>query len=73
MDVSERPITFTSRTLALLKKTCAQIDKEAVALVYAVKTFHQYLYGLPFKLYTDHKSLSRYFKENTRNPEITSD
>jgi len=38
---------------------CSQklIDNEAIALIFAVKKFHQYIYGRHFVVYTDHQSL----------------
>ena len=39
-------------------KDYSQLEKEALSLVFAVKKFHQYLYGLEFILYTDHKPLT---------------
>jgi hypothetical protein len=53
----ERPIAYASRTLTLAERNYAQIDREALALVFAVTKFHQYIYGRDFLLYTDHKPL----------------
>ena len=32
----------------------SQIDKEALALIFVVKNFHQYIYGSHFVVYSDH-------------------
>ena len=52
---SQRPIAYASRTLAPAERNYAQIDKEALAIVYGVKKFHQYIYGRNVVIYTDHK------------------
>ena len=44
-DGSHRPVAFASRTLSSAEKNFAQIEKEALALVFGVKNFHEYLYG----------------------------
>ena len=63
-DGSEQPIAFASRTLAPAEKRYSQLDEEALAIVFGVKRFHQYLYGRHFTIYTDHKPLRYLFGEN---------
>lgn len=62
-DRTERPLAYASRSLTPSERNYSQIQKEATAIVYGVKHFHQYLYGLqvPFVLRTDHRPLLSIF------------
>lgn len=73
-DGSERPISFASRTLNAAEKRYSQIQKEATAIIFGVRRYHQYLYGraVPFILRTDHKPLLSIFGPYRGIPEVTA-
>ena len=57
------PIAFSFGSLAPAEKNYSQTDKEALAIVFGVKHFHQYLFGQFFTIKSDHKPLQHLLGE----------
>lgn len=66
----EQPIAFASRTLNKAERNYAQIDKEALAIVFCLQKFFKYVYGLHFILETDHKPLTYIFSKKKECPQV---
>ena len=71
-DGTEKSIAFASRTLAPSEKRYSQLDKEALASMFGVKRFHQYLYGRQFIIHSDHKPLMFIFEDSKAVPPTAS-
>jgi len=69
-DGSEKPVCYASRTLSSAERNYATVEKEGLALVFAVRKFHQFLFGLgnKFTMITDHKPLLGLFSESSALP-----
>ena len=63
-DGSEHPVAYASRSLSPAEQNYSHLDKEALAIVFGVGKFHQYICGRKFTLYTDHKPLIHIFSES---------
>ena len=64
-DGQEQLIAFASRTLAPAERNYSQLEKEALAKVFAV---NHYLFGRHFVILSDHKPLQHIFKETSATP-----
>lgn len=53
----DQPIAYTSRLLNDAEQNYSTIERELLAIVYAVNHFRPYLFGRKFQLVTDHKPL----------------
>ena len=61
------PVTFISRKLTPVETRYSQTEREGLAVVWACERLHYYLYGINFKLLSDHKPLLQLYSP-TRKP-----
>ena len=71
-DGSEHPVAYTSRSLSPAEKNYSHLYKEALAIIFGIGKFHQYICGRKFTLYTDHKPLIHIFNESKSVPAMAS-
>jgi hypothetical protein len=71
-DGSERPIANASKTLTETQGKYSQIHKEALAIIFGLRKFHQFLYGRRFILVTDHKPLISLFGTEKGTPSMAA-
>ena len=63
-DNSERTIMHASKTLTDTQRKYGQIKKKALAIIFALRKFHQFLYGKKITIVTDHRALTSMFAPN---------
>ena len=68
----EKAIAFASRTLNKAESNYAQIEREALSIVFGVRRFHQYLYGRRFTLLTDHRPLTTILGPHSGIPSLAA-
>lgn len=71
IDGRDKPVLFTSCTLTKAQQNYAQLYKEALAIVFAVKKFHKYIFGKRFVIFSDHQPLRDIFNETKSMPIAT--
>ncbi|KAM7309689.1 retrovirus-related Pol polyprotein from transposon 17.6 [Ixodes scapularis] len=72
MHGKDYPIAFRSRTLTKAERNYSQLEKEALALVFGVTKFRDYLFGNRFTLVTDHKPLTALFHPERAIPQMAA-
>ena len=65
---TERPIGYVSRSLQEAERKYSTLEKEALAIIFGVKKFHQFLYGHRFIIKTDNKPLEGLLNEKKGIP-----
>ena len=60
-------IGFMARALSVSERNYSTTKRELLAIVFALKKFHKFLWGNPFTLYTDHKALTYLFTQKYAN------
>lgn len=53
-----KPVEFASRALRQSERNWAQIEKEALSMLYGLERFDQYTYGRKVIVQNDHKPLA---------------
>ena len=71
-DGSDLPVAYASRMLSPAEKKYSQLEKEALAIIFAVHKFHDYIYGRKFVLHSDHKPLQFLLSESKQIPLLAS-
>ena len=69
-EEKEVVIAYASRHLNDVEKNWSTIEKEAYAMVHAVKQFYPYLYGRKFKVLSDHKPLKELMKMKNKSAKL---
>ena len=71
-DGGDRPIAYASRSLTATEKGYAQLEKEALLIIFGIQKFHNYLYGHKFIIESDHEPLFFLFSEKKGIPHMAS-
>ncbi|PFX21818.1 Uncharacterized protein K02A2.6 [Stylophora pistillata] len=69
---TERPIAYASRSLTKSERNYSVIEKEALAIIFGISKFQQFLYGRRFTLLTDHQPITLLFGSKKAIPAVAA-
>ena len=72
LNSEEKAVSFASRALTKAERGYNQLDREALGLVFGVKSFHQYVYGREFILECDNKPITHIFGPKKGIPQMAA-
>lgn len=67
-----KPIAFASKKLSDREQKYTSLDKEALAIIFGVTKYYNFLYGRSFELETDNTALVRIFGPNKGIPKMAA-
>jgi hypothetical protein len=68
----EKLICFASRSLTEAEQNYSQLDREGLAIVWAVRKMNDYLFGRSFELITDNKPIAAILSPNKATPSMVA-
>ena len=63
----DKVVAYASRQLKPYEKNYPTHDLKLAAMVFALKIWRHYLYGVPYKIYTDYQSLKYIYTQKKLN------
>ena len=69
---NDHPVIYISRNMTSAEQKYCNIEREALAVVFAVTRLRQFLLGRKFTLRTDHKPLQYIFNPSNQIPKLVS-
>ena len=67
----EHPVAYISRKLTPTEEKYAIMEKECLAIIWAIKQWHVYLYGQKFHVQTDHQAIQWLDRMKSTNNRLT--
>ena len=72
LQQQERPVIMISKVLTVAEQKYAQIEREALAIIWSAKKLSKFLLGKPFCIIMDHKPLQYIFGPNRSIDNVTA-